>query len=43
MIGHSNGDVVEIREGLAEGDRVITVGRAAVREGTLVQVLEDAP
>lgn len=42
-IGYVSGDRVEIVEGLAEGDAVITVGRAAVREGTKVQVLESAP
>ncbi len=39
-VGYVAGDGVEIREGLAEGDQVITVGRAAVRDGTQVKVLE---
>jgi len=39
-IGYTAGNRVEIREGLAEGDKVITVGRAAVRDGTSVTVLE---
>ncbi|HET9483062.1 MAG TPA: efflux RND transporter periplasmic adaptor subunit [Xanthomonadales bacterium] len=43
VAGYSTGNDVEVREGLADGDRVITVGRAAVRDGTRVQVLEDAP
>lgn len=42
-IGYVSGDRVEIVEGLTDGDKVITVGRAAVREGTKVQVLEAAP
>jgi membrane fusion protein, multidrug efflux system len=40
VVGHAAGDRVEIREGLAENDRVITIGRGAVRDGTQVQVLE---
>jgi membrane fusion protein (multidrug efflux system) len=40
--GYAEGDRVEIRDGLADGDRVITIGRNAVREGTEVQVLENA-
>jgi membrane fusion protein (multidrug efflux system) len=39
-IGYSDGDKVEIRSGLEEGARVITVGRNAVRDGTAVQVLD---
>ena len=41
--GYAEGNRVEIRDGLADGDRVITIGRNAVREGTEVQVLESAP
>jgi membrane fusion protein (multidrug efflux system) len=40
--GYAEGDRIEIREGLAEGERVITIGRNAVRDGTEVQVLEPA-
>ncbi|MEO8673230.1 MAG: efflux RND transporter periplasmic adaptor subunit [Tahibacter sp.] len=39
QIGYTDSDFVEIREGLVESDRVITVGRNAVRDGTDVQVL----
>ena len=39
-IGYSDGDKVEIRSGLDDGARVITVGRNAVRDGTAVQVLD---
>ncbi|HEX6833138.1 MAG TPA: efflux RND transporter periplasmic adaptor subunit [Rudaea sp.] len=38
-IGYSDGDKVEIRSGIDEGARVITVGRNAVRDGTAVQVI----
>ncbi|HVJ62651.1 MAG TPA: efflux RND transporter periplasmic adaptor subunit [Tahibacter sp.] len=40
QIGFADGEYIEIRDGLKEGDQVITVGRNAVRDGTLVQVLE---
>ena len=42
-VGYSDGDHVEIRGGVDEGARVITVGRNAVRDGTAVQVIGDAP
>jgi membrane fusion protein (multidrug efflux system) len=42
-IGYLSGDKVEVREGLKEGERVVTVGRAALRDGTEVQVLEAKP
>jgi len=38
--GYSEGDRIEIRDGLADGERVITIGRNAVRDGTEVQVLD---
>ncbi|MGA8278507.1 MAG: efflux RND transporter periplasmic adaptor subunit [Rhodanobacteraceae bacterium] len=38
--GYADGDRIEIRDGLKSGDRVITVGRNAVRDGAVVQVLE---
>jgi membrane fusion protein (multidrug efflux system) len=38
-VGYSDGDKVEIRSGIDEGTRVITVGRNAVRDGTAVQIL----
>lgn len=41
-IGYADGSRVEIRDGLKPGDRVITIGRNAVRDGTEVQVLENA-
>ncbi len=42
-IGFIDGANVEIREGLNEGEKVITIGRNAVRDGTLVQLLGAAP
>ena len=42
-IGFSDSEYVEVRDGLKAGDRVITVGRNAVRDGTLVQVLDTTP
>ncbi len=38
-VGYSDGDHIEIRGGVDEGARVITVGRNAVRDGTAVQVI----
>ena len=39
QIGYVDGDRVEIRGGLKPGERVITLGRDAVRDGSEVQVL----
>jgi membrane fusion protein (multidrug efflux system) len=39
-VGYGDSDYVEVLEGLAESERVITLGRSAVRDGTAVQVLE---
>jgi len=39
--GYAEGDRIEVREGLDAGERVITTGRNAVREGTEVQIIED--
>lgn len=41
-VGFSEGDRIEIRDGLAAGDRVVTIGRAAIRDGVAVNVLEPA-
>lgn len=38
-VGYSDSDHIEIRSGIDEGARVITVGRNAVRDGTAVQVI----
>ncbi len=42
-VGYAEADRVEIRDGLATGERVITLGRNAVRDGTEVQVLNGDP
>ena len=39
-VGYGDSGYVEILDGLQEGDRVVTLGRSAVRDGTAVQVLE---
>lgn len=39
-IGYGDAGYVEIVDGLGEGDRVVTVGRTAVRDGTALQLLE---
>ncbi len=38
-LGYSDGGWVEVRKGLDEGDQVVVAGKAALREGTVVQVL----
>lgn len=38
-LGYLDSDHAEIREGIQDGARVITIGRNAVRDGTAVQVL----
>lgn len=38
--GYVENDAIEIRDGLKESERVVTVGRAALRDGSKVQVLE---
>lgn len=41
-IGFAQGERVEVIDGLGDGDKVVTVGRAALRDGVAVQVLEAA-
>jgi membrane fusion protein, multidrug efflux system len=43
QVGYSDGNRVEIVKGLKPGDRVITLGRNAVRDGSAVQLISDAP
>ncbi len=38
-LGYSDGGWVEVREGLASGDAVVIAGKAALRDGSAVQVL----
>ncbi len=42
-LGYSSDSQVEIRDGLKPGDRVITLGRNAVRDGAAVQIIDGAP
>ncbi|HRQ63344.1 MAG TPA: efflux RND transporter periplasmic adaptor subunit [Xanthomonadaceae bacterium] len=37
--GYASGGFIEVLEGLEEGDYVVTVGRAALRESALVQIV----
>jgi membrane fusion protein (multidrug efflux system) len=39
-VGFTQGERVEVTDGLVDGDKVVTVGRAALRDGVAVQVLE---
>jgi len=39
-LGYSDAGWIEVREGLAEGDAVVVAGKAALREGSAVQVLD---
>ncbi|MEO6103220.1 MAG: efflux RND transporter periplasmic adaptor subunit [Pseudoxanthomonas sp.] len=41
-LGYSNGEIAEVRSGLKEGDRVVTAGKVAIRDGTEVQVIDTA-
>ncbi|WP_101927707.1 MULTISPECIES: efflux RND transporter periplasmic adaptor subunit [Luteimonas] len=38
-LGYVDGTTIEVREGLALGDPVVTAGKVALREGSLVQVI----
>lgn len=40
-LGYDDAGWVEVREGLKEGDAVVVAGKAALREGSAVQVLGD--
>jgi membrane fusion protein (multidrug efflux system) len=42
QLGYTNGEIAEIRSGLKEGDRVVTAGKVAIRDGTEVQVIDSA-
>ena len=43
-LGYMSGTDAEVVEGLKEGDRVVTVGKSALRDGGRVQIVEaDAP
>ncbi len=38
-LGYAEGQWVEVRDGLKEGDQVVTAGKVALRDGTAVQVI----
>ncbi len=42
-LGYAEGPWVEIRDGLAPGDQVVTAGKVALRDGTAVQVIGAKP
>ena len=42
-LGYNDAGWMEVREGLAEGDAVVVAGKAALREGSAVQVLDRDP
>ena len=42
QLGYMDGELAEVRTGLRLGDQVITAGKVAVRDGTLVEVLKPA-
>ena len=39
-LGYTEGEWVEVREGLRDGDPVVVAGKAALRDGTQVQVID---
>lgn len=41
--GYVDGGFIEVRDGLAEGEQVVTAGKVALRDGSAVQVIGDAP
>ena len=42
-VGYVDGEWVEVREGLREGESVVIAGKAALREGSVVQVIGGTP
>ncbi|GMU43329.1 MAG: efflux RND transporter periplasmic adaptor subunit [Xanthomonadales bacterium] len=42
-LGYADGGQVEVVAGLGEGDQVVTLGQAALRDGAKVQVINPAP
>jgi membrane fusion protein, multidrug efflux system len=40
QLGFTTGEFAEIRAGLKDGDRVVTAGKVAIRDGTEVQVID---
>ena len=42
-LGYTDGEWTEVREGLKEGDKVVTAGKVALRDGSAVQAIGQAP
>ena len=42
-LGYVDGEWVEVREGLRDGDAVVVAGKATLREGSAVQVIGGKP
>ena len=40
QLGYMDGELAEVRSGLRLGDQVITAGKVAVRDGTLVEIIK---
>lgn len=43
QLGYDDGPWVEVRAGLKDGDRLVVAGKAALRDGSAVKVLDAAP
>ncbi|MGQ0800801.1 MAG: efflux RND transporter periplasmic adaptor subunit [Pseudomarimonas sp.] len=43
VLGYVNGEFAEVLSGIEEGDRVVTAGKVAVRDGTKIEVIGDPP
>lgn len=43
QLGYVNGEVAEVRAGLAEGDEVVTAGKVAIRDGSKVEIINAQP
>ncbi len=43
QLGYDDGPWVEVRSGLKDADRVVVAGKAALRDGSAVKVLDSAP
>lgn len=41
-LGYTEGEWTEIRDGLKEGEQVVTAGKVALRDGTAVQLINAA-
>jgi len=41
-LGYADGEWIEVRKGLKEGDRVVVAGKSALRDGSVVKVLDVA-